>query len=333
MIRVDVDLGERSYPVLVGAGVRHELAAVLDPAVRRVAIVTEEGLDIPVDPGRPHEVFEIRGGETNKTLATVEDLCRQFARWELTRADAVVGVGGGIVTDIAGFVASVYHRGLPVVQVATTLLAQIDAAVGGKTGVNLPEGKNLVGAYWQPSAVLCDTEVLATLPPDEWRCGLGELAKYHWLGGGDLDALELDERVAACVRIKADVVASDEREGGRRAILNYGHTLAHAIETASDHALRHGEAVAIGLLYAAEVAYRLGRIDAAAVAEHRRVIGAYELRSTVPDGLSDAELIGLFARDKKATREVTFVLDGPNGVEPVTGISDDLLRDALAAVR
>ncbi|MEI2652396.1 MAG: 3-dehydroquinate synthase family protein [Microthrixaceae bacterium] len=333
MIRVDVDLGERSYPVLVGPGVRHELAAVLDPAVRRVAIVTEEGLDIPVDPGRPHEVFEIRGGETNKTLATVEDLCRQFARWELTRADAVVGVGGGIVTDIAGFVASVYHRGLPVVHVATTLLAQIDAAVGGKTGVNLPEGKNLVGAYWQPSAVLCDTEVLATLPPDEWRCGLGELAKYHWLGGGDLDALELDERVAACVRIKADVVASDEREGGRRAILNYGHTLAHAIETASDHALRHGEAVAIGLLYAAEVAYRLGRIDAAAVAEHRRVIGAYELRSTVPDGLSDDELIGLFARDKKATREVTFVLDGPNGVEPVTGISDDLLRDALAAVR
>lgn len=333
MIRVDVDLGERSYPVLVGPGVRHELAAVLDPAVRRVAIVTEEGLDVPVDPGRPHEVFEIRGGETNKTLATVEDLCRQFARWELTRADAVVGVGGGIVTDIAGFVASVYHRGLPVVHVATTLLAQIDAAVGGKTGVNLPEGKNLVGAYWQPSAVLCDTEVLATLPPDEWRCGLGELAKYHWLGGGDLDALELDERVAACVRIKADVVASDEREGGRRAILNYGHTLAHAIETASDHALRHGEAVAIGLLYAAEVAYRLGRIDAAAVAEHRRVIGAYELRSTVPDGLSDDELIGLFARDKKATREVTFVLDGPNGVEPVTGISDDLLRDALAAVR
>ena len=280
MIRVDVGLGGRSYPVLVGPGVSHELAAVLDPAVRRVAIVTEEGLDIPVDPGRPHEVFEIRGGETNKTLATVEDLCRQFARWELTRADAVVGVGGGIVTDIAGFVASVYHRGLPVVQVATTLLAQIDAAVGGKTGVNLPEGKNLVGAYWQPSAVLCDTEVLATLPPDEWRCGLGELAKYHWLGGGDLDALELDERVAACVRIKADVVASDEREGGRRAILNYGHTLAHAIETASDHALRHGEAVAIGLLYAAEVAYRLGRIDAAAVAEHRRVVCAYEPLST-----------------------------------------------------
>lgn len=333
VIRLDVDLGERSYPVLVGPGVRHELAAVLDPAVRRVAIVTEAGLGIGVDPGRPFEVFEIQGGEANKNLATVEDLCRRFARWELTRADAVVGVGGGIVTDIAGFVASAYHRGVPVVHVATTLLAQIDAAIGGKTGVNLPEGKNLVGAYWQPAAVLCDTEVLAGLPPDEWRCGLGELAKYHWLGGGDLDALDLEERVAACVRIKADVVSSDEREGGRRAILNYGHTLAHAIETASGHALRHGEAVAIGLLYAAEVAHRLGRIDAAAVAEHRRVIGAYELRSTIPEGPTDDELIALFARDKKATREVTFVLDGPNGVEPVTGIPDDVLRDALAAVR
>lgn len=333
MIRVDVDLGERSYPVLVGRGVRHELASVLGSGVRRVAIVTEAGLGIDVDPGRPHEVFEIEGGERHKTLATVEHLCRRLAAAGFTRADAVVAVGGGIVTDLGGFVASVYHRGIPVVHVATTLLAQIDAAVGGKTGVNLPEGKNLVGAYWQPSAVLCDTEVLGTLPPDEWRCGLGELAKYHWLGGGDLDALDLDERVAACVRIKAEVVASDEREGGRRAILNYGHTLAHAIETASDHALRHGEAVAIGLLYAAEVARRLGRIDDAAVAEHRRVLAAYELRSTIPEGLADDTLIGLFAKDKKATREVTFVLDGPNGVEPVTGISDAVLRDALAALR
>lgn len=337
MIRVDVDLGDRSYPVLVGPGIRSELAALLPAAipggVRRVAVVTERGLGIEVDPGVPFEVFEFEGGERHKTLSTIEDLCRRFAAWELTRADAVVGVGGGIVTDVAGFAASLYHRGIPAVHVATTLLAQIDAAVGGKTGVNLPEGKNLVGAYWQPSAVLCDTEVLSTLPPDEWRCGLGELAKYHWLGGGNLDELALDDRVAACVRIKADVVASDEREGGRRAILNYGHTLAHAIETASDHALRHGEAVAIGLVYAAEVAHRLGRIDAAAVAEHRRVLNAYDLRATLPDGLGDDELIGLFARDKKATREVTFVLDGPNGVEPVTGIPESVIRDALAAVR
>lgn len=333
MIRVDVPLGDRTYPVLVGPGARTELAAVLDRDVRRVAVVTQAGIGVEVDPGRPSEVFTIGDGEQHKTMATVEELCRAFSRWGLTRADAVVGVGGGIVTDVAGFAASVYHRGIPVVHVATTLLAQIDAAIGGKTGVNLPEGKNLVGTYWQPSAVLCDTATLATLPPAEYRCGLGELAKYHWLGGGRLDDLDLDERVAACVRIKAEVVAGDERESGRRAILNYGHTLAHAIETAGDHGLRHGEAVAVGLIYAAEVAHRLGRIDADAVAEHRRVVGAYDLPSTVPAALRDDEIVALFGRDKKATREVTFVLDGPAGVEPVTGIPEEVLRDALAAVR
>ena len=333
MITVDVPLGDRSYPVLVGAGARQELAGVLPEGTRRVAVVTQPGIGWTVDPGAPHEVFEIPDGEANKSLATVEDLCRRFADWGLTRADCVVGVGGGLVTDVAGFAASIYHRGLPVVHVATTLLGQIDAAIGGKTGVNLPEGKNLVGTYWQPSAVLCDTEVLETLPPREYRCGLGELAKYHWLGGGRLDDLPLDERVAACVRIKADVVASDEREGGRRAILNYGHTLAHAIETAGTYDLRHGEAVAIGLVYAAEVAERLGRIDADAVAEHRRVVAAYDLPGRLPAGLSDDELLALFGRDKKATRGVTFVLDGPRGVEPVTDIDESILRDALTAVR
>ncbi len=185
-------------------------------------------------------------GEDAKHLGTVEDLCRDFAQWGLTRADVVVAVGGGVVTDTAGFAAAVYHRGIPVVHVSTTLLGQVDAAIGGKTGVNLPEGKNLVGAFWQPSAVLCDTEVLGTLPPREYRTGLGEMAKYAFLGVDDLPDLPLDEAVAACVRCKADVVASDEREGGRRAILNYGHTLAHAVETEGAYDLRHGEAVAIG---------------------------------------------------------------------------------------
>ena len=137
-----------------------------------------------------------------------------MARWGLTRADVVVAVGGGVVTDTAGFAAAVYHRGIPVVHVPTTLLGQVDAAIGGKTGVNLPEGKNLVGAFWQPSAVLCDTEVLATLPPREYRSGLGEMAKYAFLGVDDLADLPLDEAVAACVRCKAEVVAADEREGG-----------------------------------------------------------------------------------------------------------------------
>ena len=333
MISVPVDLGDRSYDVLVGDGARHELAAVMPPGVTRAAIVTQAHLGIEVDPGCETRVFTIGDGEQHKSLATVEELCRGFAQWGLTRADAVVAVGGGLVTDVGGFAASVYHRGLPVVYVATTLLGQIDAAIGGKTGVNLPEGKNLVGAFWQPSAVLCDTEVLAAMPPRELRSGLGELAKYHFLGGGDLDALPLPERVAACVRIKADVVASDEREGGLRATLNYGHTLAHALETTGAYDLRHGEAVAIGLVYAAELAHVLGRIDQARVDEHRRVVGAYDLPVDLPAGADPDQLVQVMARDKKAIGGLTFVLDGPDGVEVLTGVDRAAIDEAFERMR
>jgi 5-deoxy-5-amino-3-dehydroquinate synthase len=180
---------------------------------------------------------------------------------------------------------------------------------------------------------VCDTGLLSTLPPREYRCGLGEIAKYHFLGGEGLDALPIDEQVAACVAIKAAVVASDEREGGARATLNYGHTLAHAIEIAGDHDLRHGEAVAIGLIFAAELALRLGRIDADRVAEHRRVVGAYDLPLTLPTGLENSELIALMGRDKKALDGITFVLDGPNGVESVTGVDVSLIEDSINAIR
>ena len=265
-------------------------------------------------------------------MSTVEDLCRGFAQWGMTRGAVVVGVGGGIVTDVAGFTAASYHRGVATVYVTTTLLGMIDASVGGKTGVNLPEGKNLVGAYWQPSGVLCDLDTLATLPPREYACGLGEMAKYHFLGGEDLEVLELVDRVARCVEIKAEVVASDEREGGRRAILNYGHTLAHALETAGGYDLRHGEAVAIGLIYAAELARLLGRIDDARVAEHRRIVSGYDLSTTLPGDADAQALIDLFSRDKKAISGVTFVLDGPDGVEPVTGIDPELFHTAMQAL-
>jgi 5-deoxy-5-amino-3-dehydroquinate synthase len=334
VIEVRVGLGDgRDYPVLVGDGARRELAAVLPAGSRRAAIVTQDGIDCPVDPGIEHRRFTVPAGEEAKRLDVVEDLCRRFAQWGMTRADVVVAVGGGVVTDVGGFAAAVYHRGIAVVHVATTLLAQIDAAIGGKTGVNLPEGKNLVGAFWQPAAVLCDTATLATLPPRELRAGLGELAKYHFLGGGRLDGLPLDERVAACVRIKADVVAADEREGGRRAILNYGHTLGHALETAGRYDLRHGEAVAIGLVYAAELAHALGRIDADRVAEHRRVVAAYELSGRLPHGTDPQELVELFARDKKAVDGITFVLDGPDGVEPVAVEDPEVLLDTLERLR
>ena len=334
MIRVEVRLsGGRSYPVLVGAGAAGELASVVPSGARRVAVVTQASIPVEVDPGVDHRVFTIDEGESAKTLSTVEDLCRAFAAWGLTRADAVVGVGGGVVTDVAGFAAASYHRGLPVVHVATTLLAQIDAAIGGKTGVNLPEGKNLVGAFWQPVAVLCDTAVLDTLPEREMSCGLGEMAKYHFLGGGDLGGLALDERVARCIEIKAEVVAADEREAGRRAVLNYGHTLGHAIETTGQYDLRHGEAVAVGLVYAAELGRALGRIDDERVAEHRRVVDGYGLSGSLPVGADPDELMVAMGRDKKAIDGLTFVLDGPAGVEVVAGVDAGVVRDTIEAVR
>lgn len=319
--------------MLVGFGARHELATVISPHAKRAAIVTQGNIGVSVDPGIEHRVFEIGDGEDAKALATIGDLTSRFAEWGMTRRDVVVAVGGGVVTDVGGFAASVYHRGISVVHVPTTLLGQIDASIGGKTGVNLPEGKNLVGTFWQPGAVLCDTETLETLPPRAYRAGLGELAKYHFLGGGALDALPLPERIAACVRIKADVVAEDEREGGRRAILNYGHTLGHALETAGSYGLMHGEAVAVGLIYAAELAYSLGRIDAEAVAEHRRVVGAYDLATTVGDQFDTDEILRLLASDKKALDGITFVLDGPDGIEPVMVQDTDLLRAVLERVR
>jgi 5-deoxy-5-amino-3-dehydroquinate synthase len=333
VIRVPVDLGDRSYDVLVGAGARHRLLEVLPQGAKRAAVVTQPSIGVDVDPGIEWQPFAMDEGEDAKNLEMVEQLCRQWARWGLTRADVVVAVGGGVVTDTAGFAAAVYHRGVAVVHVPSTLLGQVDAAIGGKTGVNLPEGKNLVGAFWQPSAVLCDTEVLSTLPPREYRSGCGEMAKYAFLGVDDLTDLPLDEAVAACVRCKADVVASDEREGGRRAILNYGHTLAHALETAGAYDLRHGEAVGIGLVFAAELARHLGRIDADRVAEHRAVVARYDLPLSLPPGLDDARLVELMAHDKKAIDGLTFVLDGSSGVEVVKGVDADDVRAALEAIR
>lgn len=333
MITVPVDLADRSYDVLVGAGARHRLLEVLPGGVKRAAIVTQPSIGVTVDPGVPCEVFAIDEGEEAKNIETVEELCRSWARWGLTRADVVVAVGGGVVTDTAGFAAAVYHRGVAVIHVPTTLLGQVDAAIGGKTGVNIPEGKNLIGAFWQPSAVLCDTETLATLPPREYRSGCGEMAKYRFLGVDGLEDLPLDEAVAACVRCKADIVGSDERESGRRAILNYGHTLAHALETAGRYDLRHGEAVAIGLVFAAELAHVLGRIDEARVAEHRKVVAAYDLPASLPPGLDNERLIALMGADKKAVDGLTFVLDGPRGVEVVAGVAKPAIEAALEAIR
>ena len=335
MITVRVPLGDRSYDVLVGNGARSELAALLPRTARRVAVVTQAGVPLEVDPGLPFERFEIGDGEEHKSLTTIETLCRGFARMGLTRNDVIVGVGGGMVTDVAGFAAASWHRGVAVAHVSTTLLGMVDAAVGGKTGVNLTEGKNLVGAYWQPSGVICDLDALATLPPRELRCGRGEMAKYHFLTGDDLLAMGEAERIARCVQIKADFVASDEREGGRRALLNYGHTLAHALEIETGYAIAHGEAVGIGLIYAAHLSRHLGRISDERVQQHYEVIGgAYELDTALPDGLSPQRLVELMSRDKKVLNgELTFVLDGANGVEVVPDVSAAAALAALAVMR
>ena len=336
---------ERAYNVHVGGGSREALSEIIravTPKARRAAIVTQEAIRsacpllAEIDPGIEARTFFVGQGEHEKTLTTIEGLCRGWASWGMNRNDVVVAIGGGMVTDISGFAASCYHRGINVVYVSTTLLGMIDAAIGGKTGVNLPEGKNLVGAYWQPSAVICDIDLLATMPDRERRSGLGEMAKYHFLDpeGGPFEG-DLETLVARSVSIKARVVAADEREGGLRAILNYGHTLGHAIEIASDFAVMHGEAVAIGLIYAAEVAHRLGRISAERVAEHRAVVGGYDLSLRIPPTVAASadDLLELMGRDKKALDGLTFVLDGPNGVEQVIGVDRLVLTEALAAVR
>jgi 5-deoxy-5-amino-3-dehydroquinate synthase len=339
MITVPVSLGERSYDVIIGHGARHELAGLLPPTVRRAAVVTQQGIPIAIEAGVPVEVFTIGHGEEHKSLSTIETLCRGFAAMGLTRNDVVIGVGGGMVTDVAGFAAASWHRGVPVVHVSTTLVGMIDAAIGGKTGVNLAAvdgvgGKNLIGAFWQPDGVICDLDALATLPPREVRCGRGEMAKYHFLTGDDLLAMDEPERVARCVEIKADIVAGDEREGGRRALLNYGHTLAHALEIETDYALAHGEAVAVGLIYAAHLAHAMGRIDSHRVDQHYQVVGrSYELDTQLPVGVDVHRLVESMGRDKKALGNgLTFVLDGSNGVEVVTGVPVDAVLAAFQAM-
>jgi len=339
VIRVPVGLGGRSYDVVVGPGARHLLAQAVPATASKAAVVTQDGIPVEVDPGIESRTFLVGHGEPAKSLDTVGELCRGFARFGLTRRDVVVAVGGGLVTDTGGFAAAVYHRGVTVVHVPTTLLGQVDAAVGGKTGVNLAEGKNLVGAFWQPGAVLCDTDTLDTLPEREYRSGCGEMAKYHFLGreDEDLEALALPERVARCVEIKASFVVGDEREtsdggpaGRPRSCLNYGHTLAHALETAGGYDLRHGEAVAIGLVFAARLASRLGRIGPARVRRHDDVVESYGLARTLPAGSDAGALIDLMFRDKKARGGLSFVLDGPAGVEPVHGVAPADVAAVLA---
>ncbi|MFI0514605.1 3-dehydroquinate synthase family protein [Streptomyces sp. WSLK1-5] len=332
--RVDVELGDRAYPVHIGHGVRALLPGLVAAAgATRAAVVS----------ARPEHELPALGvdtlwltasdGETNKTLATVAELCERFAEFGLTRSDVVISCGGGTTTDTVGLAAALYHRGTPVIHLPTSLLAQVDASIGGKTGVNLPEGKNLVGTYWQPRAVLCDTEFLATLPPRERTNGYGELARCHFIGAAGLGGLPLDEQIARSVELKASVVSRDERDQGLRHILNYGHTLGHALERATGYALRHGEAVAVGTVFAGRLAGALGRIPRSRVAEHRDVVASYGLPTALPADVDHDALIGYMRRDKKAEGHgLTFVLDGPDGPELVPDVPKSVVREQLTAM-
>ena len=328
--RVNVDLGTRSYPVVVGHGVVGEIDSLLPKTAKRAVIVTQKEIGFVVKPKIDSTTVLIGNGEQHKNLQTIEMLSQKFAEFGLTRNDVVIGLGGGMVTDVAGFAAASWHRGTPVLHVSTSLVGMVDAAIGGKTGVNIDQGKNLVGAFWQPCAVVCDLDALKTLPEREMRCGLGEVAKYHFLTGDDLLALEMPQRIARCVEIKAKIVAADERESGGRALLNYGHTLAHALERSSNFSLAHGEAVAVGMIYAAHLAHAMQRISQARVDEHYKVIGqTYGLKVKPDERVNRKELIELMRHDKKAVLGLTFVLDGVSGIEVVSGVSEKHLEQAF----
>ena len=332
--RVHVDLGTRSYPVVVGHGVVGEIDSLLPKSAKRAVIVTQKEIGFVVKPKIDSTTVFIGNGEQHKNLQTIEMLAQKFAEFGLTRNDVVIGVGGGKVTDVAGFAAASWHRGTSVLHVSTSLVGMVDAAIGGKTGVNIDQGKNLVGAFWQPCAVVCDLDALKTLPEREMRCGLGEVAKYHFLTGDDLLALEMTQRIARCVEIKAKIVAADERESGGRALLNYGHTLAHALERSSDFSLAHGEAVAVGMIYAAHLAHAMQRISQARVEEHYKVIGqTYGLKVKPDEKIDRKELIELMRHDKKAVSGLTFVLDGASGIEVVSGVSEKHLEQAFDAMQ
>jgi 5-deoxy-5-amino-3-dehydroquinate synthase len=318
----------------VGHGVVGEIDSLLPKTAKRAVIVTQKEIGFVVKPKIDSTTVLIGNGEQHKNLQTIEMLSQKFAEIGLTRNDVVIGLGGGMVTDVAGFAAASWHRGTPVLHVSTSLVGMVDAAIGGKTGVNIDQGKNLVGAFWQPCAVVCDLDALKTLPEREMRCGLGEVAKYHFLTGDDLLALEMPQRIARCVEIKAKIVAADERESGGRALLNYGHTLAHALERSSNFSLAHGEAVAVGMIYAAHLAHAMQRISQARVEEHYKIIGqTYGLKVKPDERVNRKELIELMRHDKKAVSGLTFVLDGASGIEVVSGVSEKHLEQAFDAMQ
>ena len=354
--RIDVALGARSYPVWIGSGLLSRPKDwVASVAGGRVLVVTDDNVGplygralADALPDRHLQTVTVAAGEQTKTLAECAGLFAALAGLGAGRDAAVVALGGGVVGDLAGFAAACWMRGIAHVQVPTTLLAMVDSAVGGKTAVNLPEGKNLVGAFHQPAAVIADIDTLATLPPREFAAGLAEVVKYGALGDAAFfDWLEanaeallrhepnaLVHAIAASVRHKAGIVSRDEHEAGERALLNFGHTFGHAIETATgSDRYRHGEAVAIGMVLAARLSARLGLAPAEDGARLAHLLARFGLPVALDPPIDPQRLLGHMRLDKKATGAgLRFVLwHGIGRAHLVDGVADADILAALGA--
>ncbi|HEU5033056.1 MAG TPA: 3-dehydroquinate synthase [Spirillospora sp.] len=346
--------GADPYDVVIGTGVLAELPAMVGDRACTVAVVHAEGLPEiarPVcgaleDAGYAVRALPVPDGEAAKEVGVLAGLWSAFARAGMTRTDVVVGVGGGATTDLAGFAAASWLRGVRSVLVPTTLLGMVDAAVGGKTGINVPEGKNLVGAFHPPAGVLCDLATLVTMPHEDYISGLAEIIKAGFIADPKiLDLVESDpdgaasptgphtrELVERAIQVKADVVSADLKESGLREILNYGHTLAHAIEKAEDYKFRHGHAVAIGMVYAAELARLAGRLPADVVRQHRDVLASVGLPvSYAADWAGLRETMTIDKKSRGATLRFV-VLDGLAEPGRLEGPDEDLLAAAYREV-
>lgn len=357
MKTVQVSLGDRSYDISVSDDLFTSGAAVglLSPFAKGVKVLIVSDFNVfPLYGELLERTLQVAGasavaqsvfpaGETSKHLETICDICRIAARAGLDRGSLVVGLGGGVVGDMAAFAASIYMRGIRCVQIPTSLLAMIDSGVGGKTGVDLPEGKNLVGTFYQPKAVLMDTMFLTSLPEREMANGFAELIKHAVLfdrtlfdeleAAGDTlfrDHSRLASLVARSCALKAGVVSRDERESGERMLLNLGHTFGHAIEKVQDYrGLEHGEAVAVGIAAAARLSVRLGLLDAASAERIAALLRQYRLPVSV-SGCDSAALMDAMASDKKALSGV------PRIVLPLAigraEVRTDVPREAIEAV-
>lgn len=357
MKTIKVELGDRAYPIHIGQGLLDRVGTLLTEAgiAGSMAIVTDANVGALYAErlvralGRNVPVCAFPAGEEQKRLSQIEWLCGRFLEEGLDRSSTIVALGGGVVGDMAGFAAAAFMRGIRFVQIPTTIVAQVDSSVGGKTGVNHPLGKNTIGAFHQPSAVIIDMTLLESLPDRELRAGLAEVIKHGVIADEGLfsfmeekasailakDLAALEVPVVRSCEIKAAVVAQDEREQGLRANLNYGHTFGHAIESVTHYArFLHGEAVALGMQAAGALAMELGLVDGAFLARQGACIAAYGLPATWAE-LPVDEALGLMKHDKKARGgRLKFVVPDRIGhVVHRTDVTEEQAKRAFEAIR